>query len=77
VYIQRITPQKIKIVKIMSKLIEDRVGRRMFKPIDLFNHMSDDDFMMVHESGQLYNLCMALSVDLQPKSDEKDYTYTA
>tara|TARA_Y100000361_G_scaffold105207_1_gene94879 strand:- start:535 stop:768 length:234 start_codon:yes stop_codon:yes gene_type:complete len=77
VYIQRITPQKIKIVKIMSKLIEDRVGRKMFRPMDLFNHMSDDDFMLVHESGQLYNLCMALSVDLQPKSDEKDYTYTA
>jgi|TARA_Y100000114_G_scaffold102207_1_gene95373 hypothetical protein len=49
----------------------------MFRPMDLFNHMSDDDFMLVHESGQLYNLCMALSVDLQPKSDEKDYTYTA
>ena len=61
----------------MSKLIEDKAGRRMFRPTDLFNHMSDDDFMLVHESGQLHNLCMALSVDLQPKSDEKDYTYTA
>ena len=61
----------------MSKLIEDRVGRKMFRPMDLFNHMSDDDFMLVHQSGQLYNLCMALSVDLQPKNDEKDYTYTA
>ena len=61
----------------MSKLIEDKVGRRMFRPMDLFNHMSDEDFMAVHDSGQMYNLCMALSVDLQPQSDEKDHTYTA
>ena len=61
----------------MSKLIEDKVGRRMFRPMDLFNHMSDEDFMAVHNAGQMHNLCMALSVDLQPQSDEKDYTYTA
>ena len=68
---------EVKKVEIMSNRTEDKVGRKMFRPMDLFNHMSDDDFMLVHESGQLYNLCMALSVDLQPKSDEKDYTYTA
>jgi len=70
-------PQKIKIVKIMSKLIGDRVGSKMFRPMDLFNHMTDDDFVAIHNAGQMYNLCMALSVDLQPQSNEKDYTYTA
>jgi hypothetical protein len=45
--------------------------------MDLFNHMTDDDFVAIHNAGQMYNLCMALSVDLQPQSNEKDYTYTA
>ena len=48
-----------------------------FSTIALFNHMTDEDFMAVHEAGQLMNLCYALSLDLQPKANEKNYTYTA
>ena len=61
----------------MSNPIEDRVGKRIFRPVDLFNNMTDDDFMAVHNAGQLKNFCYALTLDLQPKSDEKDSTYLA
>ena len=67
---------KVKKVKTMSKLTKDKVGRKMFRPIDLFNHMTDEDFMFVHEAGQLKSLCMALSVDLQPKEDIEDNIYS-
>ena len=43
----------------------------------LFNHMTDEDFMILHEEGQLKSFCDALSIDLSPKSHEKDSTYTA
>jgi hypothetical protein len=45
--------------------------------IAIFNNMTDDDFMAVHNAGQLKNFCYALTLDLQPKSDEKDSTYLA
>ena len=67
---------EVKKVEIMSNRIEDKVGRKMFRPIDLFNHMTDEDFLFVHEAGQLKSLCMALSVDLQPKTDEEDKIYS-
>ena len=38
--------------------------------------MTDEDFMYVHEAGQLKSLCMALSVDLQPKEDVEDNIYS-
>jgi hypothetical protein len=43
----------------------------------LFNHMTDADILALHEAGELKNFCWALSVDLQSKGNEKDYTYTA
>ena len=61
----------------MSRRIEDKGNKKMFNSVTLFNHMTDEDFMAVHEAGQLMNLCYALSLDLQPKANEKNYTYTA
>ena len=61
----------------MSKLIGGKVDKMELSTIALFNHMTDEDFMAVHKAGQLENLCHALSLDLQPKEYEKDYTYTA
>ena len=61
----------------MSKLIEGKAGRMDFSTIALFNHMTDEHFMAVHKAGQLENLCHALSLDLQPKVNEENYTYTA
>ena len=61
----------------MSKLIEGKAGRMELSTIALFNHMIDEDFMADHKAGQLENLCHALSLDLQPKVNEENYTYTA
>tara|TARA_B100000900_G_scaffold394387_1_gene391761 strand:- start:284 stop:469 length:186 start_codon:yes stop_codon:yes gene_type:complete len=61
----------------MSKLIRDKVGKMELSTIALFNNMTDEDFLAVHNAGQLYNLCVALSLDLNYKSNEKSNTYTA
>ena len=61
----------------MLKHIKDKAGRMELSTIALFNHMTDEDFMAVHKAGQLENLCHALSLDLQPKVNEENYTYTA
>lgn len=37
---------------------------------DLFNHMTDEDFVYLHQQGELLNLCYALSIDLHSKRDE-------
>jgi|TARA_R110000796_G_scaffold142328_1_gene258871 hypothetical protein len=36
--------------------------------LTLFNNMSDEDFIAIHKAGQLKNLCLALSLDLEPLS---------
>jgi hypothetical protein len=46
-------------------------------PQTLFDSLSDEDLIAIHDAGQLQNLCQALSLDLQPKKDEEDTTYTA
>ena len=61
----------------MLNYIEDKENKMNIKIASLFNSMTDNDFMMLHESGQLKTFCDALSVDLQSKTNEKDYTYTA
>tara|TARA_B100000768_G_scaffold176947_1_gene190455 strand:+ start:642 stop:800 length:159 start_codon:yes stop_codon:yes gene_type:complete len=33
--------------------------------LSLFNNLTDEDFIAIHEAGQLKNLCYALSFDLQ------------
>jgi len=40
--------------------------------LTLFNNMSDEDFIAVHNAGQLKNLCLALSLDLEIFSPPKD-----
>ena len=64
----------------MSKLIGGKENKMELSTISLFNHMTDADFLAVHNAGQLKNLCMALSLDLQSIKDEKiktNNTYTA
>ena len=38
--------------------------------LTLFNNMTDDDFIAIYDAGQLKNLCLALSLDLQPQSSK-------
>ncbi len=64
----------------MSKLIGVKEGNMDLSTISLFNHMTDEDFLAIHNAGQLKNLCLALSLDLQSIKDEKitkNKTYTA
>jgi len=55
----------------MSKFIEAKGNRMELSTISLFNHMTDEDFIAIHNAGQLKNLCQALSLDLQPKDNEE------
>ena len=45
--------------------------------LSLFNHMTDEDFLAVHNAGQLKNMCLALSLDMQSLKDKKLKTYEA
>ena len=38
----------------------------------LFTNMTDDDLIEVHKEGQLKNLCLALSLDLQNYQNKTD-----
>ena len=45
--------------------------------LTLFNNLSDEDFMAVHNAGQLKSLCLALSLDMQSIKDKKSTTYAS
>jgi hypothetical protein len=77
VYTQKTTPVVVKIVKIMLNLIEGKEDSMDLSTLSLFNHMTDEDFLAVHNAGQLKNLCLALSLDLQSLKDKKCKTYSA
>jgi hypothetical protein len=47
------------------------------RTIDLFNSLTDEDFLAIHEAGQLKRLCIALSLDLSADKDKQDKTYAA
>ena len=61
----------------MSKLIEAKVDKMELSTISLFNNLSDEDFIAIHNAGQLKKLCLALSLELNSKHNEKNKTYTA
>ena len=76
-YTQKITQVEVNKAKIMSKHIEAKGNRMQLSTIALFNTMTEEDFMAIHNAGQLKNLCQALTLDLQPKSYEENSTYSA
>ena len=41
--------------------------------VQLFNNMTDDDFMLMHKVGKLKDLCFALSLDLADKVDDNQF----
>ena len=61
----------------MLKSIGDKDDKMEFTSIQFFNMMTDEDFIAVHEAGQLTNLCLALSLDLQTQNHGKNKTYSA
>ena len=60
----------------MSKPIGDKVSKMELSTISLFNNLTDEDFMAIHNAGQLKKLCLALSLDLQLKNYEEDNSYS-
>ncbi len=61
----------------MLNLIGDKEDSMDLSTLSSFNHMTDEDFLAVHNAGQLKNLCLALSLDLQSLKDKKCKTYSA
>tara|TARA_B100001057_G_scaffold284804_1_gene285073 strand:- start:938 stop:1123 length:186 start_codon:yes stop_codon:yes gene_type:complete len=61
----------------MLKRIKGKEDRMELSTLTLFNHMTDEDFLAVHNAGQLKNLCHALTLDLHSKKYEKNSTYSA
>jgi hypothetical protein len=55
----------------MLKPIEDKENKIEFSALSLFNSMTDEDFIAVKNAGQLLNLCLALSLDLEKIDSEK------
>ena len=61
----------------MLNSTRDKGNKMNVTVTSLFNHMTDADFLALHDAGELKNFCWAVSVELQSKTNEKDYTYTA
>ena len=61
----------------MSKHIGGKGNKMELSTITIFNNLTDEDFMAIHEAGQLKKLCLALTLDLNSTYDEKDNSYTA
>ena len=61
----------------MSKHIGGKENKMEFSTITIFNNLTDEDFMAIHEAGQLKKLCLALTLDLNTSHNEKDNSYTA
>ena len=59
----------------MSKRIRGKGSKMELSTLSFFNYMTDEDFMAVHNAGQLKNLCQALTLDLQPKNYEENGTH--
>ena len=54
----------------MLNNIEGKGNRMNVTVTNLFTHMTDADFLALHEAGELKNFCWALSVDLQSKKND-------
>jgi hypothetical protein len=61
----------------MLKHTRGKADKMELSTIALFNHMTDDDFIAIHDAGQMMNLCYALTLDLQSQSYKKNNNYLA
>mgnify|MGYP003981830415 FL=1 len=71
VFIQKITLVGVKKVKTILKLIGDKGGNMVITTLDLFNTMTDKDFIYLHDLGKLKHLCLQLSLDLELSKNKK------
>jgi len=61
----------------MLKHIEAKEDKMELSTISLFNNLTDEDFIAIHNAGQLKKLCLALSLDINSGYNEKNNTYSA
>lgn len=61
----------------MLNLIEVKENDMIGTPVQLFNNLSNIDLITIAEAGELNNFCIALTLDLHSKTNEKDTTYEA
>ena len=45
--------------------------------VDVFNNMSDKDLELIMKADKLHEFCLAVSLDLNTKPNEKSTAYTA
>ena len=57
----------------MSKLIGVKEGKMKLNTLNFFELMTDEDLVLVAEAGRLEDLCTALSLDLNSKSNVVGY----
>ena len=55
----------------MLKLIGDKGDNMTISTLDLFNAMTDKDFIYLHDLGRLKHLCLQLSLDLELSKNKK------
>jgi hypothetical protein len=59
----------------MLKIIGDKGDNVGLGALSLFNSLTDEDFLAIHKAGQLKNLCLAISLDIQSFNNKKVKTY--
>ncbi len=57
----------------MSKLIGVKEDKMKLNTLSFFELMTDEDLVLVAEAGRLEDLCTALSLDLNSKSNVVGY----
>ena len=60
----------------MLNHIEGKENKMYLTVTQIFNSLTDKDFIMMHETGQLKTFCDALSLDLNT-DHEKNNSYSA
>ena len=56
---------------------DEKENNEGFDSLNLLASLSDEEILAIQKAGQLKNLCLALSVDLQPTTKEESKTYDA
>ena len=57
----------------MLKLIEDKEDKMELNTLNFFELMTDEDLVLVAKAGRLEDLCTALPLDLNSKSNVVSY----
>jgi hypothetical protein len=56
----------------MSNGIEVRANKMKIGPVQMFNHLTNEDLILIAKEGELENLCYALSLDINNTHEIKN-----